>query len=62
MSHEALGTEYCPNCCIILEKMKQLEIWENNLMQREEELENEVAFIQTKRVLKVVINHELPQL
>lgn len=45
MSHEELGTKYCPNCAIIKEKLKQLEIWENNLAQREEELDRELDFI-----------------
>ena len=45
MSHEALGTDYCPNCAIIKEKTKQLEIWEKNLEKREEELDKEIEFI-----------------
>lgn len=45
---EALGTVYCPNCAIIKEKMKQLEIWENNIVKREAELDREIEFIQTK--------------
>ena len=46
MSHEALGTKYCPNCAIMKEKMYQLEIWEKNLEAREEELDKEIEFIQ----------------
>ena len=49
MSHEALGTEYCPNCAILKEKMKQLEIWEHNLAQRELELDKEMEYIQTNK-------------
>ena len=44
---EALGTSYCPNCAILKEKMKQLEIWEANISKREEELDREIAYIQT---------------
>ena len=50
MSHEALGTEYCPNCVIIKEKMYQLEIWEKNLEAREFELEEELKFIRSKKI------------
>ena len=42
---DSLGTEYCPNCVIIAEKMKQLEIWEKTLDRREEELDKEIKFI-----------------
>lgn len=42
---EALGTEYCPNCVIIKEKMKQLEIWEKNIEAREAELDKELDYI-----------------
>jgi hypothetical protein len=45
MSHEELGTKYCPNCAILKEKMYQLEKWELELKKREEELENELEFI-----------------
>lgn len=46
MSQEdSLGTKYCPNCVIIAEKMKQLEILEKTLSKREEELEKEIRFI-----------------
>ena len=46
MSHEdSLGTEYCPNCAILKEKTKQLEIWEKNLEMREAELDKEIEFI-----------------
>lgn len=45
MSHEKLGTIYCPNCAILKEKLKQLEIWENNLAKRKEELDRELNFI-----------------
>ena len=50
MSHESLGTEYCPNCAILKEKTNQLEIWEKNLEQREFELESEVEFIHKKKI------------
>jgi len=50
MSHEALGTKYCPNCVIIKEKMYQLEIWEKNLEAREYELEQELKFIQKRKI------------
>ena len=43
---EALGTAYCPNCAILKEKMKQLEIWELNLTARETELDKELRYIQ----------------
>jgi hypothetical protein len=45
MSEKELGTEYCPNCAIMKEKMYQLEQWDKNLEAREEELENELEFI-----------------
>jgi len=46
MSQEdSLGTKYCPNCVIIKEKMRQLEILEKTLSKREEELEKEIRFI-----------------
>jgi hypothetical protein len=45
MSHEQLGTKYCPNCAILNEKMIQLKIWELELKKREEELEKELEFI-----------------
>ena len=48
--HDNLGTEYCPNCAIINEKMKQLEIWENNLAKREEELDKEMNFIRKNKL------------
>jgi len=47
MSHESLGTKYCPNCAILKEKLKQLEIWEKNLEARELELDQEMEFIQS---------------
>ena len=50
MSHEALGTNYCPNCVIIKEKMYQLGIWEKNLEAREFELEEELKFIRDKKI------------
>ncbi len=51
MSQEdSLGTKYCPNCVIIKEKMKQLEIWENNLSKREEELDKELEFIRENSI------------
>lgn len=49
MSHEELGTEYCPNCAILNEKMIQLKIWELELKKREEELESELEFISKNR-------------
>lgn len=42
---DSLGTKYCPNCAIIAEKMKQLEILEKTLDTREEELDKEIKFI-----------------
>lgn len=42
---EALGTDYCPNCAILKEKMYQLNLWEKNLAKREEELDHEIDFI-----------------
>ena len=51
MSQEdSLGTKYCPNCVIIVEKMKQLEIWENTLDRREEELDKEIKFIRENSI------------
>jgi hypothetical protein len=50
MSHEALGTKYCPNCAIQKEKMYQLEQWEKNLEAREFELEQELKFIQKRKI------------
>lgn len=50
MNHEALGTEYCPNCAILKEKLKQLEIWENNLTKRESELDTEMEFIRKNKI------------
>lgn len=54
MSHEALGTDYCPNCAIIKEKMKQLEIWENNLAKREAELDKEIEHIRKNKIYTIV--------
>ena len=50
MSHEALGTKYCPNCAILGEKEYQLSQWEDNLEAREAELEKEVEFIRKNRL------------
>jgi len=51
MSQEdSLGTEYCPNCVIIAEKMKRLEIWEKTLDKREEELDKEIKFIRENSI------------
>lgn len=50
MSHEALGTDYCPNCVIIKEKQFQLEQWEKNLETREAELEEEIEFIRKRKL------------
>ncbi len=50
MSHEELGTKYCPNCAIIKEKQMQLEKWEKTLESREQELENEIKFIRMNKI------------
>jgi hypothetical protein len=50
MSHEALGTKYCPNCAILKEKEYQLSQWEKNLEAREFELECELEFIRAKKI------------
>ena len=50
MSHELLGTKYCPNCAILKEKKLQLELWEKNLEAREQELENEIEFIRKNKI------------
>ena len=50
MSHELLGTKYCPNCAIMKEKQMQLEKWEKNLEAREQELETEIEFIRKNKV------------
>lgn len=50
MSHEALGTDYCPNCAILREKTKQLEIWEANIEKREAELEAEIEYIRKNKI------------
>jgi hypothetical protein len=50
MSHESLGTKYCPNCAILLEKEYQLEQWEKNLEAREYELEKELEYIRSKKI------------
>jgi hypothetical protein len=50
MSHELLGTKYCPNCAILKEKQMQLEQWEKNLESREQELENEIEFIRNNKI------------
>ncbi len=47
---EKLGTEYCPNCAILKEKLKQLEIREANLTQRERELDQEVSFLRVNKL------------
>jgi hypothetical protein len=47
---EDLGTVYCPNCAIINEKTKQLEIWEANVAKREEELDLQVKFIHDSKL------------
>lgn len=43
--HDKLGTEYCPNCAIINEKIIQLEIRENIISRREKELDDEVTYM-----------------
>ena len=49
MSQEdSLGTKYCPNCVIIVEKMKRLEIWESTLTKREQELDKELNNLKKK--------------
>jgi|TARA_B110000438_G_scaffold143041_2_gene137884 hypothetical protein len=50
MSHELLGTKYCPNCAILKEKQIQLEQWEKNLEAREQELETEIEFIRKNKI------------
>lgn len=45
-----LGTVYCPNCAIIKEKMKQLEIWEQNIANREAELDIQIKFIHDSKI------------
>ena len=50
MSHEALGTKYCPNCAILKEKEYQYSQWEKNLEAREFELEKEVEFIRKRKI------------
>ncbi len=48
--HEHLGTVYCPNCAILKEKMKQLEIWEANISSREAELDMQIKFIHDSKI------------
>lgn len=50
MSHESLGTKYCPNCAILKEKQYQLELWEKNLEAREIELDKEMEFIRKNKI------------
>ncbi len=50
MSHEELGTEYCPNCAILKEKTFQLKVWELELKNREAELEKEIEFIRKSKI------------
>ena len=50
MSHKQLGSKYCPNCAIIREKQMQLELWEKNLTDREQELEDEIEFIRKNKI------------
>ena len=50
MSHELLGTKYCPNCAIMKEKQMQLELWEKNLEAPEQELETEIEFIRKNKI------------
>ena len=50
MNHEALGTDYCPNCIIMKEKMRQLKLWEENLEAREAELDEELKFIRDNKI------------
>jgi len=45
-----LGTVYCPNCAILKEKMKQLEIWEANISNREAELDIQIKFIHDSKL------------
>lgn len=47
---EDLGTVYCPNCAILKEKMKQLEIWEENIASREAELDLQIKFIHDSKI------------
>ena len=50
MSHEALGTDYCPNCAIMKEKIYQLQQWEESLQKQQEELEREIEFIRKNKI------------
>ncbi len=50
LPEEALGTDYCPNCAIINEKLKQLEIWESNIANREAELDMQIKFIHDSKI------------
>lgn len=47
---EKLGTEYCPNCVIIKEKLKELEMREAVIARRERELDQEVSFLRVNKL------------
>lgn len=47
---EKLGTEYCPNCMILKEKLKELEIREAVIAKREEELDQEMSYIRVSNL------------
>jgi len=49
---EKLGTEYCPNCVIIKEKLKELEMREAVIAKREQELDHEVSYLRISKLKK----------
>lgn len=51
MKSEPLGTEYCPNCAIIKEKLFEIERRENIVEKREKELDQILEFINNKKLI-----------
>lgn len=50
VKQEPLGSKYCPDCAIMKEKMYQLNLWEENLVKREAELDEELVHIRKNKI------------
>lgn len=50
VKQEPLGSDYCPDCAIMKEKMHQLNLWEENLVKREAELDRELDYIRKNKI------------
>jgi hypothetical protein len=49
---EKLGTEYCPNCAILKNKLIELQIREKIIQQRENELDQEILFLKKLKTIE----------